>query len=208
MQEDDGSAHLIGGIGRIRDGSGYLTVHPTWLHEKSLYVFIYRPLQCGFGAATAVVELSTTAETLIYPAVSTQLTSLFRACPNQQYGRRDNTWILGVEEETDEDLYQKGPDVAAEAGAPVSQQHSSNCLWVPSKIMKNGEVQSNIVHFVSRQTKTRLISSEYMPKEAGKRDCNKNDSTLIYLLKDELKQITLFKIRKAGGEWILHLQTQ
>ena len=69
-----------------------------------------------------------------------KLFSLFHADTNEQYGRRDNIGIFGLEEAAAENPYQKGVEVAQQVGLDISKAISvcviqsqaedvSNHLW-------------------------------------------------------------------------------
>ena len=125
-----------------------------------------------------VAELMSNAALPKDPAIRTQLTSLFTADSNREYGPRQNIRIFGVKEEADEHVYPKVHEVAAEAGAPVGREDISNCNWVLSKAISDSEGRPISVKFVRKQTKG-LQSSQCKLKDARKRVFSIDDLILL-----------------------------
>ena len=60
--------------------------------------FINRSILCGFCAAAEAAELqSKSSETIQQPQISGELSSSFNADSNQQYGKKDNERVFGVQ---------------------------------------------------------------------------------------------------------------
>ena len=98
--EEAGLTHLFGCTGRSPDGSPCPAWVPTLLPKRVPRGFMERPFLCGFCAAEEVAKLKTN------PAPNdeaSKLFSLLQRDANEQYGRRDNIRIFGLDESPDED---------------------------------------------------------------------------------------------------------
>ena len=142
--------------------------------------FMDRPFLCGFCAAAEVADLqSKLAKITEKPQISGELSSLFNADSNQQYGRRDNVRIFGVEEAPNEDVYQAVIDVAEKAGCQVSRADISICHRVPSRNVKPGQGRPIIAKFVRRQTKIGLMTNKKKLKDSENKIYINDDLTLL-----------------------------
>ena len=134
QEDDEGSSHLIECTGKGQNGQGCVAWVPTWLPKRIPKGFLNRPFLCGFCAASEVSQLcEKQSQVPEKSSISVELSSLFNADSNEQYGRRDNVRIFGVKEETNEDVYQKVIDVAEKTGYQISKTDFSVCYRVPSR---------------------------------------------------------------------------
>ena len=168
QSDEEGSTHLIECTGKGPDkGKGCQSWVPTWLPKKIHRGFMDRPFLCGFCAAAEVADLqSKLAKIAEKSQISGELSSLFNADSNQQYGRRDNVRIFGVEGAPNEDVYQAVIDVAEKAGCQVSRADISICHRVPSRNVKPGQGRPIIAKFVRRQTKIGLMTNKKKFKDS------------------------------------------
>ena len=81
----------------------------------------------GFRAASGFGECKTSP-----PSNNSVLTSLFCADSNEQYDRRDNIRIFGLEEINDEDVYESVVEMANNIGVTISKQYISVSHHLPS----------------------------------------------------------------------------
>ena len=181
QSDEEGSTHLIECTGKGPDkGKGCQSWVPTWLPKKIHKGFMDRPFLCVFCAAAEVADLqSKLAKITEKPQISGELSSLFNADSNQQYGRRDNVRIFGVEEAPNEDVYQAVIDVAEKAGCQVSRADISICHKVPSRNVKPGQGRPIIAKFVRRQTKIGLMTNKKKLKDSENKIYINDDLTLL-----------------------------
>ena len=170
QSDEEGSTHLIECTGKGPDkGKGCQSWVPTWLPKKILKGFMDRPFLCGFCAAAEVADLqSKLAKITEKPQIS-----------GEQYGRRDNVRIFGVEEAPNEDVYQAVIDVAENAGCQVSRADISICHRVPSRNVKPGQGRPIIAKFVRRQTKIGLMTNKKKLKDSENKIYINDDLTLL-----------------------------
>ena len=100
---NDGSMHLIqctetGPNGKHCD---------AWTSIRRTENFMDRPFSCGFYSASGFKEYKKSP-----PSNNADITSSFCADSNEQYGRRDNVCIAGVEEIIGVDVYERVVEVA------------------------------------------------------------------------------------------------
>ena len=74
----------------------------------------------------------------------------------EQYGRRDNIRISGVEKNNDEDAYERVVEATNEIGLTISKKNSV-CHRLPSR---NPESRPRIAKFARRETKFRVMTQE------------------------------------------------
>ena len=151
--EEAGLTHLFGCTGRSPDGSPCPAWVPTWLPKLVPRGFMERPFLCGFCAAEEVAKLKTNSTP---NDEASKLFSLLQSDANEQYGRRHNILIFGLEESPDEGPYQAVLDVANMVGVEIQKSYISVCHRVPSRKGK----RPLIVKFVRRQKKFELMSSK------------------------------------------------
>ena len=136
QSDEEGSTHLIECTGKGPDKwKGCQSWVPTWLPKKIHKGFMDRPFLCGFCAAAEVADLqSKLAKIAEKPQISGELSSLFNADSNQQYGRRDNVRIFGVEEAPYEDVYQAVIDVAERRDVRYPERTSASAIGFPAEM--------------------------------------------------------------------------
>ena len=89
------------------------------------------------------------------PSDNADITSLFCADSNEQFGRRDNIRISGVEKFKDELVYERVLEVASDIGVTISKQDISLCHHLPSR---NPGSRPIIAKFVRRETKFGIMA--------------------------------------------------
>ena len=107
--------------------------------------FMDRPFLCGFCAASGFEECKTSPT-----SNNADIASLLCADSNEQYRRRDNIRILGVDEINDEDVYERVVEMANDNGVSISKQKISVCHRLPSR---NQISLPKFAKFVRRETK-------------------------------------------------------
>ena len=113
--DEDGKNHLIECSGPGQDGNGCVAWVPVWLTTGLPKNFSERHLLCGYCAFTEVEKLRK--ETHVDSKVQeTRLSNLILSDANEQYGRRENVRLFGVEEQTGEDVNQQVVDVVEGRG--------------------------------------------------------------------------------------------
>ena len=145
---------------------------PTRLPKRVPRGFMERPFLCGFCAAEEVAKLKTN------PAPNdeaSKLFSLLQSDANEQYGRRDNISIFGLDESPDEDPYQVVLDVANKVGVKIQKNDISVCHRVPSR---KGE-RPLIVKFVRGQKRFELISSKKKLRDSDSNVYLNDDITFL-----------------------------
>ena len=100
----------------------------------------------------------------------------FCADSNEQCDRRDNILIFGVEDEIDEDVYERVVEVANDIGVTVSKQDITVCHHLPSR---NPRSRSNIAKIVRRETKFRIKTRKRNFKNSIKKLSFDGDVTLL-----------------------------
>ena len=91
-------------------------------------MFTDHPFPCGFCAASGLEKCITTPS-----SINADTTSLFYAGSNEQYGRRYNIHLFGVEDFDDEDVYARVVKLANDIGVTISKQNLSMCHCLPSR---------------------------------------------------------------------------
>lgn len=169
---ETGLTHLFGCTGSSPDGSPCPAWVPTWLPKRVPRGFMERPFLCGFCAAAEVAALKSA------PAVndeSNKLFSLLQTDANEQYGRRDNIRVFGLEESPDEDPYEVMIGVAEKVGVELHKSDISVCHRVPSR---NGK-RPLIVKFVRREKKFELMNSKKKLRNSESQVYLNDDITLL-----------------------------
>ena len=82
---------------------------------------------------------------------------MFLSDANEQYGRRENVRIFGVEEQTGEDVYQQVVDVVKGTGVETCKNDISVCHRLPARGQSGKPI---IVKFVRRETKLALLKKK------------------------------------------------
>ena len=82
---------------------------------------------------------------------------MFLSDANEQYGRRENVRIFGVEEQTGEDVYQQVVDVVKATGVEICMSDISVCHRLPARGQSGKPI---IVKFVPRETKLALMKKK------------------------------------------------
>ena len=158
--DDDGMTHLFGCTGTAPDGSPCPAWVPTWLPKRVPRGFMERPILCGFCAAAQVAQLKATTFDA-KPDDTSKLFSLLQSDANEQYGRRDNIRIFGLDEAKDENPYDVVVHVAKLVRVNIKKTDISVCHRLPSRRGK----KPLIVKFVRRETKFEIMRNKKKLKE-------------------------------------------
>ena len=89
-RNNDGSMHLIQCTGTSPYGKDCVVWTSVWLPKRISRNFMDRPFISGFCTASGYEERKTS------PPSNADITNLFCADLNEQYGRRDNIAFLGL----------------------------------------------------------------------------------------------------------------
>ena len=154
--DEDGKNHLIECSGPGQDGNGCVAWVPVWLPTRLPKNFAERPFLCGYCAFTEVEKLRKEAHGYS-KGEKTRLSNLFLSDANEQYGRREEVRIFGVEDQTGEDFYQQVVDVVKGTGFEICKSDISVCHRLPAKGQSGKPI---IVKFVRRKTKLALMKKE------------------------------------------------
>ena len=93
--KDDGSNHLVECTGPGRDRNGCIIQTNVWVPTPIPKNFFARLFLCGFCAVEELQKMKT--------STMDDRSPIIEADSIEQYGRRENVRIFGVEEEPDED---------------------------------------------------------------------------------------------------------
>ena len=104
--EEDSRNHLIECSGPGQNGNGCVAWVPAWHPTQLPKKFTERPFPCGYCAFTEVEKLRKEAHG-DSEVQETRLSNLLPSDANEQNGRREIVKIIGVEEQTGEDVYQQ-----------------------------------------------------------------------------------------------------
>ena len=126
---------------------GHLYVCLSAYQDTSWIAFFYVVFALHRGLKTAKQPPSNIAD----------ITSLFCADSNEQYGRCDTISILGVAEINAEDVYERKVEVANDIGVTTSGKDISLCHCLPSR---NPRSRPIFVKFVRRETKIDVMEHE------------------------------------------------
>ena len=88
---------------------------------------------------------------------TTRISNLFLSDANEQYGRRENVRIFGVEEQTGEDVYQQVVNVVKGTGVEICKSDINVCHRLPARGQSG---KPNFVKFVRREPKLALMKTE------------------------------------------------
>ena len=108
-KKDDGSNHLVECIGPEMDGNGCIIWTNVWVPTLIPKNFA-RPFLGGFCDVEELQQKTSTVD---------DRSPIIEADSTEQYGRRENVRIFGVEEEPDEDVFAKVVSVAEKAGVTI-----------------------------------------------------------------------------------------
>ena len=147
--DDNGSYHMVECTGGGCDGNGCIVWSRIWLPERIPKNFLTRPFLCGFCAHDKIAETGT-------PQLEGR--ARFEADAMQQYGRRDNVRIVGLDDGgSNEDPYEEVIKVACYCGVNVKRDDISVCHRLPSR---NGGKRPLIARFVRREKKIELMRNK------------------------------------------------
>ena len=147
-KKEEGSNHLIECTGPGVEGNGCVIWTNVWVPTQIPKNFFARPFLCGFCAFEGLSKASRgTMEDL---APFTEADSI------EQYERRENLRIFGVQEEPGEDVYPKVVSVAEKAGVQITANDVSTCHRLPGG---GSGPKPLIAKFVRRDTKLQLMKN-------------------------------------------------
>ena len=203
--DEDGKNHLIECSGPGQDGKGCVACVPVWLPTRLPKNFTERPFLCGYCAFTEVEKLRKEAHG-DSKVQETRLSNLFLSDANEQYGRRENVRIFGVEEQTGEDVYQQVVDVVKGTGAEVIKSDIIVCHRLPARGQSGKPI---IVKFVRRETKLALMKKKSCLRHQSGRPSyiNDNITQLRARLLKSLKEKPDVKAANMINEKIIVYQT-
>ena len=213
-KKDEGSNHLVECTGPGIDGSGCVIWTNIWVPMLIPKNFFSRPFLCGFCAVEELKKNQCSAAGDLSPVIE--------ADSIEQYGRRENVRIFGVEEEPGEDVFAKVVSVAEKAGVPITKNDVSTCHRLPSG---GTGPKPLIAKFVRRETKHQLMKNKRnlkntnifvnddltplrakVTRELRKRDgvrsvITVNEKIILFLNNDEkLVFDNLYKLQKWDAE--------
>ena len=122
-KKEEGSNHLIEGAGRGVDGNEFVIWTNVWVPTQIPKNFFARPFLCGFCAIEGLNKASR--------CTTEDLALIIEADSIEQYGRRENVRIFGVQEEPGEDVYAKVVSVVEKAGVQITANDVSTCHRLP-----------------------------------------------------------------------------
>ena len=154
--DEDCKNHLIECNWPGQDGNGCVAWVPVWLPTRLPENFTERPFLCGYCAFTEVEKLRKEAHG-DSKVQETRLSNLFLLDGNEQYGRRENVRLFGVEEQTGEDVYQQVVDVLKKTVVEICKSDFSVCHRLPARGQSGKPI---IVKFVRRETKLALMKNK------------------------------------------------
>ena len=129
------------------------------------------PFFCGYCAFTEVEKLRKEAHG-DSKVLENRLSNLFLSDANEQYGRRENVRIFGVEGQTGEDVYQQVVDVLKGTGVEIGMSDINVCHRLPARGQSG---KPNIVKFVRRETKLALMKKKSVLRHQSGRPIYIND---------------------------------
>ena len=133
---------------------------------------------------------------------------MFLSDANEQYGRREDIRIFGVEEQTGEDVYQQVLDVVKGTGVEICKSDISVCHRLPARGQSG---KPNIVKFIRRETKLALMKKKSGLRHQSGRPIYINDdiTQLRARLLKSLKEKTDVKAANAMiNEKVIVYQTK
>ena len=129
---NDGSVHLIQCTRTGPDGKD--CVASIWLPQRKARNFMDRHFFMWFCVASGIEKCKT-----LPPSDNADITSLFCADSNEQFGRRDNIRISGVEKFNDGVVFERVLEVASDIGVTISEQDISLCHHLPSETQDHAQ---------------------------------------------------------------------
>ena len=111
--------------------------------------FFTRPFICGFCAVEEHKKIQCSAAGDLSPVIEADCI--------EQYGRRENARIFGVEEEPGEDVFEKVVSVAEKAGVSITKNDVSICHRLSSE---GTGPKPLIAKIVRRETKHQLMKNK------------------------------------------------
>ena len=148
-KKEEGSNHLIECTGPGVDGNGCVIWTNVWVPTQIPKNFFARPFLCGFCAFEELNKASR--------CTTEDLAPIIEADSIEQYGRRENVRIFGVQEEPGEDVYAKVVSVAEKAGVQITANDVSTCHRLPGGVSGPKPL---IAKFVRRDTKHQLMKNK------------------------------------------------
>ena len=148
-KREEGSNNLIECTGPGVDGNGCVIWTNVWVPTQIPKNIFARPFLCGFCAFEGLNKASR--------CTTEDLAPIIEANSIEQYVRRENVRIFGVQEEPGEDVYAKVVSVAEEAGVQITTNDVSTCHRLPGK---GSGPKPLIAKFVRRDTKYQLMKNK------------------------------------------------
>ena len=144
---------------------------PVWLPTRLPKNFTERPFLCGYCAFTEVEKLRKEAHG-DSNVQETRLSNLFLSDAKEQYGRRENVRIFGVEEQTGEGVCQQVVDVVNGTGVEICKSDKSVCHRLPGRGRSGKPIN---VKLVRRETKLALMKKKSGSGHQSRRPLYIND---------------------------------
>ena len=203
--DEDGKNHLIECSGPGQDGNGCVAWVQVWLPTRLPKNFTERPFVCGYCAFTEFEKLWKKAHG-DSKVQETRLSNLFLSDANEQYGRRENVRLFGVEEQTGQDVYQQVVDVVKGTGVEICKSDISVCHRLPARGQSGKLI---IVKIVRRETKLALMKKKSGLRHQSGRPISINDdiTQLRARLLKSLKEKSDVKAANMINEKIIVYQT-
>ena len=158
QDESGGSYHLVECSGLDTKGSQCQVWSRVWVPERVPADLFSQPFLCGFCCAAELVKAQQKVE-------KPWGQGMFEADAIEQYGRRENIRIHGLEEVQGEDPYKTVTDLAESCGVPLKREEISVCHRLPTK----EGVKPLIVKFVRREKKIDVMYCKKKLKEQKRR---------------------------------------
>ena len=146
-------------------------------------------------------------------SVSNPGTALAEIDRLEQYGRRDNVRIFGLEETRNEDTTEKVVELAADMGVAITAKDISVSHRLPQSGKRADKAKPIIVKFVRRFTKQLLLRSKELRKKENRKnvyveeDLTPVRSRMVCSLREDPRIKTvwsidgrIFAIRKKDGK--------
>ena len=150
------------------EGNGCIVWSIVWLLDSIPRNFLARPFLCRFGAHAKISERSSQAVATVLEGQAN-----FKADAIQQYGRRDNVRIVGLDDGgCNEDPCDEVINVAGLSGESFEREDIKVCHRL---LFRNGDKRPLIAGFVRREKKIKLMRNKKNKQ---------SQSAKIYLIDD------------------------
>ena len=159
--KNGGSMHLIQCTGIGLDGKDCASWTSIRLTKRITRNLMDYPFLCSFSAALVFQDCKTSP-----PSYDAGITNLFCAGSNEQCSWRDKISTLGVEENNDEDVFERVVKVVNYIGVTISKQDISVCPRRPSR---NTGTRLTILKSVWTGSNFRVMKHERNLKNSSKK---------------------------------------